>query len=163
MNIVTVISSAIEKSISVIKCQVFGGNDIRTAKNVMPFGFDSAIPKGYRAIYSNTANDADRVIIGVISEQALTQAGESRIYSEKADGTVSIDIILRTDGNMEIGGTGNFLTKFNELKSGFDQLKGDFNAFLLHVHGGAGTPPAPPATPSTASIDNAKADNIKTG
>jgi hypothetical protein len=54
------------------------------------------------------------------------------------------------------------MTRFEELETGFNQLKSDFNSFLTHVHGGPGTPPAPPVLPSTASISGAKINEVKT-
>lgn len=72
---------------------------------------------------------------------------------------------------MEIGGNANFAARFNELKSGFDQLLGDHNALVskynTHVHPGVvvgpGSSLVTPSieSPSTASIDAAKIDEIK--
>lgn len=56
---------------------------------------------------------------------------------------------------------GDFMARFNELESGFNQLRSDHNNFLVHVHGASGTPPVPPAVPSTASIATAKIENIE--
>ena len=67
---------------------------------------------------------------------------------------------------------GDFMARFNELKSGFDQLKSDFNSFITtayntHVHSGVTTGPgfsgpgAPLGSSSAASIDSAKIDNIE--
>lgn len=78
--------------------------------------------------------------------------------------------------------TGDFLARFNELKAGFDQLKQDFNDFVTSVHNSdvvphthtfnynAGVTPSNgttntavigTGTESTASIDNAKIDEIE--
>jgi len=78
---------------------------------------------------------------------------------------------------------GDFMARFNELKTGFDQLKSDFNTLVTtystHTHlvnvtvnnilpgpstasgTGAAVPTTSPGTPSTASIDAAKIDEIE--
>jgi len=67
------------------------------------------------------------------------------------------------------------MERFQEVKTGFEQMKTDLNslttAFNTHIHAtaalGPPVPPTPvpsviPATPSTASIDSCKIDEIKT-
>jgi hypothetical protein len=61
------------------------------------------------------------------------------------------------------------MVRFNELKSGFDQLKQDVNSFIttkynLHQHvetGGTTDVTVLTGTSSTASIDNAKITKIE--
>ena len=75
-------------------------------------------------------------------------------------------IRLDTSGNVEINGSADFAVAFNDLKTGFDQLRSDFNTFAsTHVHpgvtsGGASTGAAV-TTPSTASIDASKVSTVK--
>ena len=68
---------------------------------------------------------------------------------------------------------GDFIARFNELKAGHDQLKSDLNSFIttynLHTHivttpdtiNGTAAPTISTGSPSTASIDNAKIENIE--
>ena len=103
------------------------------------------------------------IIIGALNYQVPLPAdpGETKVYSTDADGAEQATAILKPDGTMEINGNADFAVAFNDLKSGFDTLKSDFNTFLTHVHGGSGTPPVPPAVPSTASVDASKISTIK--
>lgn len=171
---VKTISQTVETLFRSIKVLAFGESDVRTAAQIAPFGVDSAPPKDMIAILSDTTVKGKRIIVGYLNKSLLAQDGENRLFSVQADGSLSQYIWLKADGTMEIGGNDDFLARFSELKSGFDQLKSDHNdlvnAFNTHVHATAGT--GPPSTPtpatgipastSTASIDDAKIDEIKT-
>lgn len=149
----------------------------KTAEQIAPFGDDSSPLNDTAGIFSKTTERGDSVIIGYFNGQQIAQPGEKRIFSLNTDGSLSFNIHLKGDGTCEINGTGNFLVKFNELKTAFDQLVKDHNALLAdykaHVHtttatvGSSPTPgtitaPTVTLTDSTASVDNAKAENIKT-
>lgn len=141
-----------------------GRADIQESYESAPYGFDSVPVKDLRAIHAETGEKGKTVVIGYINVKQLAslKPGEVRIFSTDKDGNLKIDIRLKDDGTIEMGGTGDFMVRFDELKTGFDKLKSDFNGFLTHVHGAAGTPPVPVVLPSTASIDDAKIDEIKT-
>lgn len=163
MNLVKIISTEISNlNERIVKFLRFGLKDVQTAVQSTPYGIDSNPIKDMIAIYGATSDKGKPVIIGYINKNQLTDIGESRIFSTDADGNLKTYIWLQNDGNMEIAGNIDFMVRFSELKSGFDELKSDFNSFLIHVHGVAGTPPVPPAIPSTASIDASKIDEIKT-
>lgn len=190
MKLTKIISTAIEKSKLIIKILGFGSADIQTVFYVQPFGIDGNPVPGYRAIFADTASREDKILIGVIFENAITDIGELRLHSEDADGNekaslhlkntgevemianANATLILKDDGIIEINGNADFMARFSELKNGFDQLKQDFNnlitAYNAHVHpgvtaGGASTLVTPSqGTSSTASIDDSKIDNVKT-
>ncbi len=163
MNLATIISTEINNlSQRVSKFLRFGLNDVQTAIQTAPYGVDSNPIKGMIAVYGATSEKGKPVIIGYINKNQLADVGETRIFSTDENGVLQTFIWLQNDGIMEIGGDVDNMVRFSELKSGFDELKSDFNAFLTHVHGAAGTPPTPPATPSTASIDDSKINEIKT-
>lgn len=146
----------------IVKVLRFGKTDARTAKEAAPYGTDSNPIKGMTAVYSQTSNKKDRVIIGYINKNGLAASGEHRTFSTDDDGVVKFFIWQKKDGTCEIGGNSDFMVRFNALKSGFDQLRQDFNT---HVHTGVqtgGGSSGVPATPSSASIDNAKIEQIKT-
>lgn len=145
-----------------IKVLRYGKSDVQTAYNCLPHGIDSKPIKDKLAIHIKTSNNSESVIVGYIDKSATTNEGECRVYATNSNGVEVFSIYLKNDGTVEFGGNTDNLVRFSELKAGFDQLKSDFNTFLTHVHGGAGTPPAPPQLPSTASIDSAKIDEIKT-
>lgn len=164
------ISSTIETLYREVKVLLYRKSGARTAAQVAPFGIDSAPPKDMIAIYAETENKGQKVILGYLNRNLAADDGETRFYSLKADGSLSQTIWLRNDGTMEIGGSANFMVRFNQLKAGFDQLKSDHNAlvtaFNSHVHAGSGVIPTPgvgiPAPASIASIDTAKITEIKT-
>jgi hypothetical protein len=132
------------------------GKNTYKATQASNFGVDSNPLKGMVAIYSETLTNGKPVIIGYVNTNQLAAEGETRLFSLDANGTLKTYLWLKNNGDTLIGGDARHLAAFEELKSGFDQLKSDFN---LHVHGAPGTPPT---VPSTASIDGAKTDKVKT-
>jgi len=121
MIISKVISTIIQNGINVIKVLRLGNSDVQTGYNVQPFGIDGNIPSGYRAIFADTGNRGDKIIIGVINKNALAEVGELRFHSEKSNGSESFAIYLKSDGTCEIGGNANFAVKYNELKQQLDK------------------------------------------
>jgi len=164
MNLVRIISSEFKATVNelIVKFRRYGKSDIRTATQAAPFGIDSRPPKGMVAVFSPTDEKGRSVVVGYVNKNLVADVGEVRLFSVNASGVLQTYVWLKKDGVLLLGGSAKHLARFEELKTGFDQLKTDFNAFLTHVHGGSGTPPAPPATPSTASIDASKTDNVKT-
>lgn len=159
----------------------FGKSDTRTAEQVAPYGIDSNPIKDMVAVYSLTDNKGDAVIIGYLNKNAAAAVGEFRIFSTDANGEIKATIHLKNSGvtqmtgdSWEIGGNTNNLTKYQELETAFNSLKGTVNdlvnAFNTHMHATAATgPPSTPtpgvgipATPSAADITGAKVDKIKT-
>lgn len=137
----------------------------RTASDVAPYGIDSVPPQeGWTAVYAYTAADDDQVLIGYVNEKAIAEYGNTRIYSA---GT--LDIKVKSDSTIEIGGNAKNLVRFQELETGFNQLRSDLNnlitTFNAHVHptpSGPSSPTTTPGTASTASIAGAKINEIKT-
>jgi len=190
MKISKIISTSIEKGKQIIKILGYGAKDVQTVFNVQPFGIDSRPVAKYRGIYADTASKEEKILIGVIFENAEALEGETRLHSEdsdqqemasvylKANGDIELTrnasstIILKENGDIEINGNGDNMVRFSDLKSGFDTLKEDFNNFITtfnsHVHagvtpGGGSTAITPtPGSTSTADIDDSKIDNIKT-
>jgi hypothetical protein len=175
MNFVKVISTELDNlQRRVVKVLRFGKSDVQTSDQVAPHGIDSNPIKDMIAVYAKTEQKGETVILGYLNRNVMAGIGETRIFSTNSSGTLQTFIWLKADGTIELGGANDFAVRFNELKSGFDQLKSDHNdlvtAFNAHMHATAGTgPPSPPtpgsgipATPSTANIDSAKIEEIKT-
>lgn len=174
MNLVTVISNAIESGFRKIKIRRYGNTDIQTPNQATPFGIDSAPVAEMRAVYAETSKKGKPVIIGYLNKNLLAGNGETRLFSLDDEGALATFIWLKDDGTMQIGGDADFMVRFSELKNGFDQLKQDHNnlvsAFNTHTHAtaGSGPPSTPtpgsgiPASASTASIDSSKIEQIKT-
>lgn len=157
-----------------VKVLGMGLVDVQVVKEAAPFGIDSNPLDNMIAICAETSKSGKPVIIGYINKDQKAGKGEMRIFSKNSAGEEQTYIWLKSDGTIEIGGSDNHMVQFEELKNGFDELRGDLNdlisAFNAHMHPTAGTgPPSPPtpgtgipATPSTASIDDAKLDDVKT-
>lgn len=174
MNIVAVISSSIINKVRKVKFLRMGRSDVRECKESMPFGLDSSPIKGMRAIFAPTPTGED-IVIGYLNVQQLAKPGETRLFSVDENGSLKTSIYLKNDGTIEFGGSSGNLTRYQELKSGYDELKGDLNklisAFNTHVHPTAATGPPSvptpvpnviPASPSTADISGAKIEEFKT-
>jgi hypothetical protein len=171
MNFVKVDSTTTDTLMRrVIKFLRLGKKDVQTSLQVSPHGIDSNPVKDMVAIYGETMQKGETVIVGYLNKNVLAAAGETRIFSTDSDGELQAYVWLKADGTMELSGNAKHLARFEELKSGFDQLKTDFNnlvtAFNSHMHPTAGTgapsPPTVTGTSSTASIDDSKIDEIKT-
>lgn len=164
MNIyLSKVISTVADSLSRLSVKVYrlGLSDVREAIQAAPYGTDSVPIKDMVAVFASTGEKGKDVIIGYLNKSKVAELGEYRIFSTGSTGQIKVYIHLKNDGTAEFNGTGDFLVKYNELKSGFDQLKDDFNAFLTHVHGGSGSPPAPPVTPSIANISGSKIEWAK--
>lgn len=175
MNFVKITASRIFEGKILPKFLRMGKSDVRECKQSTPYGFESNPVKDTIAVYSETAVLGDDVIIGYIPKEALTEDGESRVFSTDENGNLKVYIHLKANGDIEFGGTAGNLTRYQELETAFNTLKQDFNnlvnAFNTHVHPTAATgPPSTPtpvptvipATPSTADITGAKIDEFKT-
>lgn len=173
MQVVKVISTSLDSlSRRIVKVLRRGKDDVQTAKEYAPFGDDSNAPADYIALFTETGIKGKTAIVGYLNKNLIAGVGEKRIFSLRDDGTISIDIILKNDGTMEIGGDTDFMVRFSELKTGFDQLKTDFNAlvttFNAHVHpgvtvgAGATLVTTTLGSSSSASIDDSKIDEVKT-
>lgn len=175
MNFVTTISTQLDSlQRRVIKILRMGKNDIQTSDQVAPHGIDSNPVKDMTAVYAATEQKGETVIIGYLNKNMLAAVGEMRLYSTDADGVLQTFVWLKNDGTMELGGGAKNLARFQELKTGFDQLKADLNdmktkwntfaaAYVPGSPSVTGLPPtAQQSTASTASIDTAKIDEIKT-
>ena len=143
-----------------VKVNVMGKNDTRTAFQASPFGIDSnpASEDDLVAVYADTTEDGQSVLLGYLLKGLAAEKGEVRLYSTDEDGAEQPKayIHLKNDETLEIGGNSDNMVRFSALQTAFNQLKTEFNA---HVHSSNGTPPV---TPSTADISGAKIDEIKT-
>lgn len=177
MNFVKVISTELDNlQRLVVKVLRFGRGDVQTSDQITPHGIDSNPVKDMIAVYAKTEQKGETVILGYLNRNMLAAVGELRLYSTNANGETQIYHWLKSDGTMELGGSSKHLARFEELKAGFDQLKDDlndqkskWNAFVAAYVPGGPSSVGLPATlagqnspVSTASIDDAKIDEIKT-
>lgn len=157
-------SFVIEKSKRILKVEQYG---VKTAVEAGPFGEDSAPLKDMTAIFAETSNNAEPVIIAYINKNQKSAPGERRLYSLNDDGTESTYVWLKGNGLLEIGGDGDNMVRFSKMAEAFNQMKTDLDTlgalYNAHVHPGPNTP-STTATyiNSTANINPAKIDEIKT-
>jgi len=161
MRIIKVISTELDtQKRRITKFLRMGKSDIQTAYNSTQYGIDTNPVKDMQAIHTPTGESGESVVIGYINTNLLAEVGSIRLFSENTY------LHLRENGQIEIGGTGDYAVRFNELKKGFDQLKADFNS---HIHTttatvGASAAPGvitPPTASSSANIDNSKIEYIE--
>lgn len=169
MNFVKILQTRLANGKVLPKFLRMGKSDVRECKQSTPYGFESNPVKDTIAVYSTTDVIGDDVVIGYIPKEALTDIGESRVFSTDDNGNLKVYIHLKASGEIHFGGTNGNLTRYQELESGFNQLKADFNnlvtIFNSHIHAtpsGASSSTATPGTQSTADISNAKINEFKT-
>ena len=177
-KIIKVISSQIDsKGRRLIKSLGWGADDVQETLNVTPFGDDSSPIKDMVAIYSETSDIGNPVVIGYVNKNQIADVGEKRIFSTDANGVEQISLHLKNDGTAEFGGNSDFMVRYSDLETAFNQLKSDLNALTTaynsHIHITTATVLATPTpgiiaptlstgTPSTADISGAKINEIKT-
>lgn len=169
-----ILSSSIKKSRLMLKILRSGSKDSLTPFNASPFGVDARPIKGMKAVYMETANDDEPVLIGYINENSQAGIGEVRFYSLDSDGNEQNFIHIKNDGEIDIGGLADNMVRYSKLEDGFNELKTDFNNLVtkwnafanFYVPGGPTTQGLPisasAASASSASIADAKIDEIKT-
>ena len=169
--ILTRVKQATSEFIKVLR---YGKNDVQTADQISPFGIDSNPLKDMIAIYSPTISKGDTVILGYINRNQLAGIGETRLFSEDGNGDLSTYLWLRNNGIIEVGGDTDFMVRYSELETAFNQLKDDFDnhvhdGVIISVSGGSGAPAVgvtgnsgSPTATTSADISGAKINEIKT-
>jgi len=132
-------SSFIEKLRLVLKVFQYGG---KTAIQASPFGIDSRPVDKMTAIYAETSNADEALIIGYINESYVTEKGEIRLYSMGAQGGVNVvksTIILKNDGKIELNGGGNPAVLGIELQTALNNIQLAVNQELIKISAGIAT------------------------
>lgn len=150
----------VEAGIRVLKVTQYGA---KTADVVSSFGDDSHPLKNMVAIYGETGENGENIILGYINKNQIAKEGEKRIFSLKPDGTLSFSIHLKNDGNCEIGGAEDFAIRYNKLNEALQQqliqsLNQQLSAIASGISSAGGT-----YTPQNISLDltESRVDNIK--
>lgn len=167
------ISAAVQAGKRILKSLGFGRSDVQESFEVSPWGVDSNPLPDTVSVRAQTSTMGETVVFGYVFENKIAEPGETRFFSTDGDGNEVAYVYMRKSGDLELNGTGDNAVRFSELKTGFEQLKSDYNNFLIafntHTHPTAApgpvSPPTPipgsiPATASTASIDGAKVDTV---
>lgn len=122
--------SVIENGKRIVKVLQFGA---KTAKESYPFGFDSSAPDDLTAVYAETSNAGDAVVIGYINRNQVAALGESRVYAVDAAGEVVSFVFCRNSGVLELNGSDYSGVRFQELKTATDNANTLLNAELVKV------------------------------
>jgi hypothetical protein len=116
---------------------------IKTADECSPFGDDSSPLEGMTAIYAETGEIGEPVIIGYMNERQLAAPGEKRIYSLKDNGDISFYAWLKNDGTMQLGGTADNLVRYAPLNAGLSshnsQVVAELNKIAVAISSLGGT------------------------
>lgn len=150
----------IEKGLRIQKVTQYGA---KTAKNASDFGDDSQALKDTIAIYADTAESGESIIIGYLNKNQIAQLGEKRIFSLKEDGTLATSIHLKNDGVIEIGGNSDNVVRFIPLDTALQAQTNKINAEFTKIASAlnAIVPASYIVAPVTINITGAKSDKIK--
>jgi len=154
--------ATINKARRILKVFVRSKIDVFTSYQVGQHGDDSCPVKDADLVHTKTATD-DSVILGVISTNQKCNPGERRIFATDSTGVEKIDIYLRNDGTIEVGGTGDNFVKYTPLNSAMSQLILDINAELVKISAGVATGGGSyVVSPLSLNLSGAKTTKIKT-
>lgn len=149
----------VENAKLIIKVLQFGA---KTAKQTAPFGIDSNPLDNYTAIYSETLNAGESVILGYINKNYITEKGEIRLYSLNDSGVVQAYAHLRKNGDLELNGSEFSAVRYENLKVAIDQQNLLINAELAKIVASiAALGGSYIATPVSTNLTSSRSPTIK--
>ena len=151
--------STIKDGLRFIKAQVVSSYNARNVPQYGPAGLDSAPVAKTLAATTPTATKGADIVIGYQNLNQIAQPGETILYSQDADGVYKATATMRTDGSIELLGTGDFLIRYTAFDTAMQAYLTDLNAAILSGVGSAGGAYTPPPAPD---FSTAKTTNIKT-
>ena len=143
-----------DHDVILLQVEISGPDDVQTVELMTHAGDESSPPDGAQVVLLGAGS---AWLIAIAADDLITPGiaeGERRVYSQDA-GARKATIYWRTDGQLELNGTGDHAVRFAALETAFNQLKADFNA-----HGGHFSGEIPPVA-STADISGAKVNTIE--
>ena len=154
-------SSIIKAGKRILKVQQYGA---KTVKEVSSFGDDGNPVENLTAIYADTAENGEPVIIGYINKNQLAARGEKRLYSLDSNDAVSFYIWLKNDGTFEIGGTADNAVRYQKLDDALQAQKTLINSELTKISLAINAIVPGSYTPTLITIDTsaAKIAEVKT-
>ena len=114
------------------KVFILSKSDVQTSYMIGPWGDDSAPIKNADIVHSKTTGD-ESIILGCINTNSSVEPGEKRIYATDENGAEIIDIYLRKNGTIEIGGSGESLTIYGPLNDNLQTTIIDINTELVKI------------------------------
>lgn len=127
MIFLTTVTNAVKqvlnnKKIRIITATLFGPDDVKSAPECGPAGYDGSPIAGLTAVFAKTGKRGSTVFIGYVPTNQLAEPGEARIYATDANGVEKAKIWAHNNGTVEIGGTSsvvnpNHLTQYEALNT----------------------------------------------
>ena len=152
-------SVAIEQGQRILKVLQYGP---KTANECGPFGLDSSPLENYTAIYAETANVGESLIIGYIQKNQIAQQGEARLFSLDSNGLLKAEIFCKADGTIILNGGVNSSIRYEPLNTELQKLKNDINSEFIKIQTGiTGVGGVYVNTPLNLDLTTAKSDTIK--
>ena len=152
--------SAVELGKRILKVQQFGA---KSANEVSPFGVDANPIKGMTAIYAETSNNSETVVIGYINENQLANRGEVRLYSVDENKALKSFIWLKNDNTIEFNGNSYSSVRFEPLKQGINNKDILINAELAKIATAINAIAPGSYVPGniTTNVDSAKNEDLR--
>ena len=152
--------SAVELGKRILKVQQFGA---KSANEVSPFGVDANPIKGMTAIYAETSNNSETVVIGYINENQLANSGEVRLYSVDENKALKSFIWLKNDNTIEFNGNSYSSVRFEPLKQGINNKDILINAELAKIATAINAIAPGSYVPGniTTNVDSAKNEDLR--
>lgn len=148
-------SAVIEGGKRIITVLQFGA---KTAKEISPFGIDSQPLPDMTALFLETSNKGEAVVVGYVNAQQLAEAGECRIYSVGASGELMAYAWTRANGDILLNGDEFTAVRFQELKTQIDLLQEQINSQWPLIASGI-TTGGGAYTPTNVDIDLSSAES----
>lgn len=164
MQFVKIISTEFDElKRTIVKFCRFGKGDIQTAVESSSYGIDSnPLVKDLVGVYATTSEKGQTVLIGYLIKDKIADIGETRLFSQKANGDVSFFVHLKNDGTAEIGGDEDNLVRYSALNTAVQQMKTDINTELVKIAAGIATGGGSyTVAPLSVNLGAAKIEEIK--
>ena len=118
-------STTTEDGMRMIKVDQFGAKE---PYECSPYGFDSNPVKDMTAIYADTSENGEPIIIGYVNENQLADVGELRLYNSNKG-----YIWLKKDDTIELNGNSRTIVAFIDLKTELENTINKLNVELTKI------------------------------
>lgn len=149
-------SSTIDNGKRILKLLGIGG-DVLTAKEAMPFGWDSQPTGNVSAVYCTTTNMAEKFVSGYVNAFQEAGEGESRHYAVSGNSVVSY-VWTKSDGTTEINGNDYSAVRYQALEQQLQSLITQVNSQWPLIASGIATGGGS-YTPQSVSVDFSQSES----
>ena len=118
-------STTTEDGMRMIKVDQFGAKE---PYECSPYGFDSNPVKDMTAVYADTSENGEPIIIGYVNENQLADVGELRLYNSNKG-----YIWLKKDDTIELNGNSRTIVAFINLKTELENTINKLNVELTKI------------------------------